>query len=93
MPLIRRVPKRGFSNEAFRTSYSIVNLSDLEQFDAGTTINEAFLRDQSLIRGKSDGLKVLANGELTKSLSITATKVSAAAREKIEKAGGSVTLV
>ena len=92
MPLIRRVPKRGFSNEAFRTKYAIVNLADLEQFAAGTEINEAFLREKNLIRGNVDGVKVLANGTLTKKLSITATKVSASAREKIEKAGGSVTL-
>ena len=92
MPLIRRVPKRGFNNAQFRTSYSIVNVGDLEQFDAGATIDESFLREKKIIRGISDGLKVLANGELTKKISITANKVSAGAKEKIEKAGGSVTL-
>ena len=92
MPLIRRVPKRGFSNEAFRTRYAIVNLADLELFDAGTAIDEALLRENNIIRGKVDGIKILGNGELTKKLSITADKVSAAAKEKIEKAGGSVTL-
>lgn len=92
MPLIRRIPKRGFSNEAFRTKYAIVNLGDLEQFEAGSTIDEALLREKKLIRGKVDGVKVLGVGDLTKKLLITATKVSAGAREKIEKAGGSVTL-
>jgi large subunit ribosomal protein L15 len=92
MPLIRRVPKRGFSNEAFRTKYAIVNLADLEQFEAGTAINEALLRERNLVRGKVDGVKILGVGELTKKLAITATKVSASAKEKIEKAGGSVTL-
>ena len=92
MPLIRRVPKRGFNNAQFRTSYSIVNVGDLEQFDAGTAIDESLLREKKIIRGISDGLKVLANGELTKKISITANKVSAGAKEKIEKAGGSVTL-
>ena len=92
MPLIRRIPKRGFNNAEFRTSYSIVNVGDLEQFDAGTSIDEAFLRERKLIRGMSDGLKVLANGNLTKTIAVTAKKVSAGAREKIEKAGGSVTL-
>ena len=92
MPLIRRIPKRGFNNSQFRTSYSIVNVGDLEQFDAGTAIDESFLREKKIIRGNSDGLKVLANGELTKKITITANKMSAGAKEKIEKAGGSVTL-
>ncbi len=92
MPLIRRIPKRGFNNAEFRTSYSIVNVGDLEQFDAGASVDESLLREKKVIRGISDGLKVLANGELTRKIAITANKVSAAAREKIEKAGGSVTL-
>ena len=92
MPLIRRIPKRGFNNAEFRISYSIVNVGDLEQFDASSTVDESFLREKKVIRGISDGLKVLANGELSKKIYITANKVSSAAREKIEKAGGSVTL-
>lgn len=92
MPLIRRIPKRGFNNAEFRTAYSIVNVGDLERFEAGTTVDEAFLRDQKIIRGISDGLKVLANGELTKRIDVTANKISASAKQKIEKAGGSVTL-
>ena len=92
MPLIRRIPKRGFNNAQFRTTYAIVNVGDLEQFDAGTTIDEGLLRERKLIRGSHDGLKILANGELTKKISITANRVSAGAKEKIEKAGGSVTL-
>ncbi len=92
MPLIRRIPKRGFNNAEFRTTYSIVNVGDLDQFEAGTSIDESLLREKKIIRGNSDGLKVLANGELKKKISITANKVSAGAREKIEKAGGSVTL-
>ena len=92
MPLIRRIPKRGFNNAEFRTTYSIVNVGDLEQFEVGITVDEAFLRDKKIIRGVSDGLKVLANGELTKKINVVANKVSASAKEKIEKAGGSVTL-
>lgn len=92
MPLIRRIPKRGFNNAEFRTAYSIVNVGDLERFEAGTAVDEAFLRDQKIIRGISDGLKVLANGELTKRIDVTANKISASAKQKIEKAGGSVTL-
>src|ERR1044072_5700534 len=71
MPLIRRIPKRGFSNEAFRTRFAIINVGDLERFDAGTAVDAATLRNARLIRGKVDGLKILANGELTKSLNIT----------------------
>jgi large subunit ribosomal protein L15 len=92
MPLIRRIPKRGFNNAAFKTQYAIVNLTDLESFDSGTTIDEATLRAAGLIRGTFDGIKILGSGELSKSLTINAAKVSASAREKIEKAGGSVTL-
>jgi large subunit ribosomal protein L15 len=92
MPLIRRIPKRGFSNEAFRRRFAIINVGDLERFEAGAAVDESVLRDAKLIRGTVDGLKVLANGELTKALNITASKVSAKAKEKIETAGGSVTL-
>lgn len=93
MPLLRRIPKRGFNNAAFRTNYAIVNLSDLEaRFEADATIDAAALRSAGLVRGHFDGIKVLANGELTKRVNVTADKVSAAAKEKIEKAGGTVTL-
>jgi large subunit ribosomal protein L15 len=92
MPLIRRIPKRGFNNAAFKTRYAVVNLSDLESFEAGTTIDEATLRAAGLIRGNFDGVKILGTGELSKSLNVTAAKLSASAREKIEKAGGSITI-
>src|SRR6202521_2504926 len=68
MPLIRRLPKRGFNNAQFKTVYAVVNLGDLEQFEAGTHVDEKFLRGQGLVNGKFDGLKILARGELTKSL-------------------------
>jgi large subunit ribosomal protein L15 len=92
MPLIRRIPKRGFNNKNFKTVYAVVNLADLNNFDAGTEIGEQQLRDAGLIRGDFDGVKILGTGELTKKLSISATKASASAREKIEKAGGTLTL-
>jgi large subunit ribosomal protein L15 len=93
MPLIRKMPKRGFSNEAFRTRYAIVNLTDIDaRFEAGATVDEVSLRTAGLVRGQHDGIKVLANGELTKKFSVTAEKVSASARQKIEKAGGTVTI-
>ena len=94
MPIYRRLPHRGFNNVEFKTVYGVVNLDDLEElFDAGTTINEAILREKGLIRGKMEGVKVLARGSVTKKFVIEATKVSEAAKEKIEKAGGSITII
>src|SRR5438067_8209412 len=92
MPLIRRLPKRGFNNARFKKNYAIVNLSDLNNFGDGAKIDEAALLEAKLIRGKYVGVKILGTGEVTKKLTISADKVSASAREKIEKAGGSITL-
>jgi large subunit ribosomal protein L15 len=92
MPLIRRIPKRGFNNATFKKVWGFVNVGDLDGFPAGTTINEEFLRKEGFVRGKIDGIKILGDGELTKSLAVVAAKVSAGAKEKIEKAGGSVTI-
>ena len=92
MPLIRRLPKRGFNNAAFKTRYALVNLDALSLFEEGATVDEKSLREKKLVRGRFDGIKILGNGELAKKLSITADKVSASAREKIEKAGGAVVL-
>jgi large subunit ribosomal protein L15 len=92
MPLIRRIPKRGFNNKNFKTVYAVVNLGDLNNFDAGAEVGEQQLRDAGLIRGDFDGIKILATGELTRKLTISATKASVSAREKIEKAGGTLTL-
>jgi len=92
MPLIRRLPKRGFNNAAFHKNYAIVNLSDLSAFKEGTVVNEQLLRDSHLIRGHGAGLKILGGGELKHGLTVEADKVSASAREKIEKAGGTVTM-
>jgi len=93
MPLFRRLPKRGFNNADFKTVYGIVNLDDLEKrFDAGTAVNEKLLRGAGLVRGKLDGIKLLGRGEVTKAFHVEADAVSASAKEKIEKAGGSVTL-
>jgi large subunit ribosomal protein L15 len=90
MPLHRKMPKRGFNNAEFKTRYAVVNVSDLERFDAGATIDEAVLRKAGLVRGIIDGVKILGDGELSKKLSINVAKVTGAAREKIEKAGGSI---
>lgn len=92
MPLIRRLPKRGFNNAAFHKNYAVINLSDLASFKEGTVVNEQLLRESKLVRGHGAGLKLLGDGELKHALTIEVDKISASAREKIEKAGGSVTL-
>lgn len=90
MPLIRRLPKRGFNNAAFRKHYAIVNLDHLNAFKTGTVVNEKLLRESNLIRGHFVGIKILGDGELKHALTIEADKVSSGAREKIEKAGGTI---
>ena len=92
MPLIRRLPKRGFNNAAFHKHYAIVNLDSLNSFKAGTVVNEQLLRESNLVRGHFVGIKILGDGELKHGVTVEADKVSAAAREKIEKAGGTITL-
>ena len=89
MPLIRRIPKRGFNNN-FKKSYSIVNLSVLDTFEAGATIDIGVLVEKGLIKLVKDGvgLKVLGNGELNKAITIKANAFSASAKAAIEKAGG-----
>ncbi|MHB0970513.1 MAG: 50S ribosomal protein L15 [Thermoanaerobaculia bacterium] len=89
MPLHRRLPKRGFTN-IFKVEYSVVNLADLDRFDAGATVDLAALRQAGLIKGAKVKVKVLGNGELTKKLNVHAEKFSKTAREKIEAAGGTV---
>jgi large subunit ribosomal protein L15 len=88
MPLVRRIPKRGFTN-IFRVTYQVVNLRDLERvFDAGETVTPELLADRGLIRRGKHLVKVLATGELNKSLVVEAHKFSAAAQSAIEGAGG-----
>ncbi len=88
MPLVRRIPKRGFHNRWAET-VAIVNLDVLERnFQSGEEVTPDALRSKALLRGSYDLLKVLGNGELTKSLKISAHRFSRSALEKIEKAGG-----
>ena len=93
MPLIRRLPKRGFNNAAFKTVWAIVNVGQLNVFENGATVNEAALLEKNLIRGTFDGVKVLSNGDLTKKLVVVVDKISAAAASKIQNAGGSIEAV
>ena len=90
MPLIRRLPKRGFNNAAFKLRIAVVNLDDLNDFADGATVDEDALRKEGLVRGTIDGVKVLARGEITKKLMISGAKVSEAAKRKIEAAGGKI---
>lgn len=93
MPLFRRLAKRGFTNAAFKTVYGTVNLDDIEKrFEDGTAINEKLLRGAGLIRGPLDGIKVLGRGEVKKKFHFEVDSITASAKEKIEKAGGTVTL-
>lgn len=90
MPLIRRVPKRGFNNAVFKTKWAIVNLESLNHFENGATVDQKALLDAKVIRLPFEGVKVLASGELTKKLSVVANHASAAAKAAIEKAGGTL---
>ena len=91
--LARRMPKRGFNN-IFATEYATVNVSDLEaRLESGAVIDEAALVESGLVKKVLDGVKVLGNGELTKSFTVKAAKFTATASEKIEKAGGKAEVV
>lgn len=86
-PIYRQHPKRGFKNR-FAKDYVIVNVADLERFVEGTEVDLDVLMAARIVRKKGDGLKVLGNGELTKKLTVKAAVFSAAAKQKIEAAGG-----
>jgi large subunit ribosomal protein L15 len=89
MPIYRRLPHRGFNNYNFRTSFDTVNVGELARLDASITeVDRDVLIKAGLIRGQFPGLKILATGDLDRALKVTATKFSAAAKDKIEKAGG-----
>ena len=93
MPLVRRIPKRGFTN-IFRVEFQVVNLRDLERvFADGDTVSPQEMIDKGLVRGGKRLVKVLADGELSKKLTVRAHKFSASARVGIEKAGGSCEVV
>lgn len=93
MPLIRRIPKRGFNNAAFKVNYAPVNVEDLEKLDVSGVIDEAALRKAGLVNGPCAGVKILGNGELKKKISVKVNAISAGAKAKIEKAGGEVSLM
>jgi len=94
MPLYRRIARRGFSNYWFKKEYAVVNLAEIEaKFSEGETVNRESLVLKGIV-GKSEKLiKVLGNGDISKKLDVSVDKISSSAKEKIEKAGGKVTII
>ena len=93
MPLIRRIPKRGFNNTRHGTRYLPVNLESLNRFEDGARIDEALLRQAGLANGQADGIKILGDGTLTRKLTVSAHAFSASAKAKIEAQGGTCEVV
>ncbi len=89
MPIYRRLPKRGFYN-IFKTNNAVLNVTDLDRLEDGSTVDLEALRQAGLVKGRVDGVKILGMGETTKKLSLKNILVSKTAREKIETAGGSI---
>jgi large subunit ribosomal protein L15 len=89
-PLYRRLPKRGFNNNAFKLKVAVVNLSDLNHFSDGQEVGIDALKQKGLINGRFEAVKILGDGEFKKKLSVSAHLFSASAKSKIESAGGSV---
>jgi large subunit ribosomal protein L15 len=89
MPIHRRLPKRGFTN-IFKKKISIINLTDLARFESGSVVDEAALVAKGCVKGRSDGIKLLGNGEIGYPLTVKLQYISKAARQKIESAGGTV---
>jgi large subunit ribosomal protein L15 len=93
MPLHRRIPKRGFTNAPFRKEFACVNLGRLEVFEAGTIVTPELLVRQGILKQLRDGLKVLADGQLTKALTVHAHRFSGKAQERIAALGGKAELI
>ena len=92
MPLVRRLPKRGFYNP-FRINYVAINVDRLEVFEDGMTVTPVELIEYGIIKKIDDGIKIMGNGELTKKLTVQAAKFTATAKEKIEAAGGKAEVI
>jgi large subunit ribosomal protein L15 len=93
MPLIRRIPKRGFNNARFATRYLPVNVEALNGFSDGDRVDEAKLRESGLAHGRAAGVKILGGGQLKRKLTVVAQAFSASARAQIEQLGGVCELV
>ncbi|MBE6033191.1 50S ribosomal protein L15 [Aminipila sp.] len=92
MPLYRRIPKRGFTN-IWRTEYTILNVDDLNKFEAGTVITPELLKESGMVKQVKDGIKILGEGTLEKGVTVKAHKFSKTAIEKIESAGGKAEVI
>ena len=92
MPLYRRIPKRGFTN-IWGTEYTVLNVSDLNRFEAGTEVTPELLKEMGMAKQVKDGIKILGNGDLEKNLTVRAHKFSKTAVEKIESAGGKAEVI
>ncbi len=92
-PLYRRIPKRGFNNKQFETKYAVINLSDLNKFNDGDVITPELLKEKGIIKKQLSGVKVLANGELEKKLTVKAHRFSSRAVTKIESKGGKAEVI
>ena len=93
LPLFRRLPKRGFSNAMFKVEYATINVSDLEKFEDGAVVTPELLKEMGILKKQLAGVKVLGNGNLTKKLTVKASKFSASAAEKIEAIGGKAEVI
>lgn len=93
MPLIRRIPKRGFKNAVFRKEYAVVNLRDLNRFPANSEVGPEELRKAGLVKKMKEGIKLLADGELSHPLTIKVHKASEAAIQKVQQVGGTVSII
>ena len=93
LPLYRRIPKRGFSNHMFKTTYAVINLDTLNVFEDGTVVTPALLKEAGIIKKELDGIKVLGNGKLEKKLTIQANKFSTSALEKIKESGSKAEVI
>ena len=91
-PFFKSMPKRGFTNFN-RVEYAVVNLSDLNRFEDGTTVTPVLLKQAGIVKKQLDGIKVLGNGKLEKKVNVTCNKISKTAQAAIEKAGGKVEVI
>jgi large subunit ribosomal protein L15 len=93
MPLYRRLPKKGFNHNRFKKRYAVVNVRDLARFESGAEVTPEQLTERGLVRKLGDGVAVLGQGEIGVALTVRAHRFSAAARTKIEQAGGTCTVI
>ena len=93
IPMYRRLPKRGFTNDMFKKVYAVINVAALDRFEDGAEVTVDTLLAEGIIKDTKDGVKILGNGEITKKLTVKANVFSASAKEKIEAAGGKTEVI